>query len=55
MSPHKVVTAVEAAQQQTFPETDLHIMGIAAQYPEHFCVPQDLTELAHRYYPRTPA
>ncbi|PSR73495.1 hypothetical protein PHLCEN_2v10787 [Hermanssonia centrifuga] len=52
MSPHKVLA--EAAQQ-SFPEVDLHIMGVGSQYPEHTVSPQEFREFALRHYPRTPA
>ena len=55
MSPHKVITAVEAAQQHEFPEVNLHIMGLSCNYPEHTVAPRDLRDLAYRRYPRTPA
>ena len=50
MSPAKLATQVGAS----FPETDLHIMGIASYYPEHVCTAQDFREFCLRNYPRTP-
>lgn len=44
-----------AAAQASFPDTNLHIMGIAAEYPEHICSTQDFKEFCLRNYPRTPA
>ncbi|KAJ3558939.1 hypothetical protein NM688_g639 [Phlebia brevispora] len=54
MSPHKVLTAVELAQQQAFPDVGLNIMGVGCQYPEKTVTAQQLRELAYRHYPRTP-
>ena len=51
MSPAKLAAQAEAS----FPDTDLHIMGIASNYPEHTCTPQDFREFCLRHYPRTTA
>ena len=51
MSPAKLATEVLAS----FPETDLHIMGIASNYPESVCTTQDFRDFCLRNYPRTPA
>lgn len=42
-------------QDTFFLDTDLHIMGIGSEYPEHTCKARQFNEFALRHYPKTPA
>ncbi|GJE84954.1 type III polyketide synthase [Phanerochaete sordida] len=51
MSPARLATEAAAP----FPDVGLHIMGIAAEYPEHVCTTEDFKEFCLRNYERTPS
>lgn len=50
MSPAKII----AQGEQPFPDTNLRIMGIGSQYPEHVCSTEEFNSFVLRNYARTP-
>lgn len=42
-------------QYRSFPDIDLHIMGIASEYPQQTCNAKQFRDFALKHYPSTPA